>query len=143
MAKNDRPAAEAPSEAPQESVGSEAPVESGFQTVPQAHNVNPATGAIEAPVSAKQNNRTVYLNYGGQVWARKALILDLWAKKMPRGQIAKICGCPYQIVFAATKGVPGGPDDAAKGSLEVATPVSAPAAPAAAEVAQPATAPTA
>lgn len=52
-------------------------------------------------------------------------IRDLWARKMSRGDIARhltqITGkkVPYQIVFAATKGIQGGPDKSAAGEVVV------------------------
>jgi len=56
---------------------------------------------------------------------RAEYIRDLWARKMSRGDIARhltqITGkkVPYQIVFAATKGHPGGPDKTAGGEVVV------------------------
>jgi len=60
--------------------------------------------------------RTVTNPETGEVVKRKDYILELWTqKRMTRGDIARhlteITGktVPYQIVFAATKGVDGGP----------------------------------
>jgi hypothetical protein len=69
--------------------------------------------------------RTVTDPKTGEQIKRKDYILKLWVEqKMSRGEIAKhlteITGkkVPYQIVFAATKEVAGGPDKVAKEAKE-------------------------
>lgn len=91
-----------------------------------------AEGAAAAPAEAKSDERFRFVTRPGSTEQvkRKDYILELWqgktttnnpeGKKWSRGAIAKhltqITGktVPYQIVFAATKGVEGGPDKAAE-----------------------------
>lgn len=88
----------------------------------------PATGeaAAATPTENKTDERYVFVKHDktGEQVKRKDFILECWTvRKMARGAIAKLLSelqgkkVPYQIVFAATKKVPGGPDkvEAAEG----------------------------
>ena len=74
-----------------------------------------APAVVEEP-KADERYKLIKHPDSGEMVKRKDFILELWAKKVSRGDIAKklteITGkkVPYQIVFAATKQVPGGPD---------------------------------
>jgi hypothetical protein len=95
---------------------------------------NQAAGATPAPPPATVNDdrfkkvKVADGNGGFVVKNRKDYILELWANKWGRGAIAKHLTdlnttenggdgkkIPYQIVFAATKGKPGGPDKVVPG----------------------------
>lgn len=97
-------------------------------------NTEVETTATAAPaqVVADERYRKVKDPETGEIVNRKDFILKCWTeKKMSRGAIAKQLTemnsvenggsgkkVPYQIVFASTKGVAGGPDK----PTEVATP---------------------
>ena len=80
-----------------------------------------AAPAVAAPVSAPiSDNRSAMVMYdagdgkGPQPYRRKDLILKWWGEGHSRGAIAKALSTDthkvtYQIVFAATKGIAGGP----------------------------------
>ena len=91
-------------------------------------NVN-AADAAAAPVEATADERFVMIKHdvSGEMVKRKDFILECWQqRKMSRGDIAKklteIQGkkVPYQIVFAATKKIAGGPDKVAETPVEAA-----------------------
>lgn len=78
-----------------------------------------------ATTSADDRYKKVTHPETGQQVNRKDYILELYqVKKMSRGDIARhlteITGkkVPYQIVFATTKGKPGGPDKPAPAATE-------------------------
>lgn len=74
-----------------------------------------APAVVEEP-KADERYKLIKHPESGELVKRKDFILELWAKKVSRGDIAKklteITGkkVPYQIVFAATKQIAGGPD---------------------------------
>lgn len=74
------------------------------------------TSEGEAEAEAKGASRKIMLTVKGVEIARTDYIRKRWAEKASRGQIAKELtkfqgkNVPYQIVFAATKGIEGGPD---------------------------------
>lgn len=90
----------------------------------EAEVTTPVEGAAEgaAPVTPAEtavDERYVMVKHDvtGEIVKRKDFILECWQeRKLSRGDIAKklteIQGkkVPYQIVFAATKKLPGGPD---------------------------------
>lgn len=89
-------------------------------------NTEAQTAETEAaPVEAKKDSRYVELKLAdGSTMKRKDYILKRWGEKASRSDIAKELTqlegreVPYQIVFQATKGVPGGPDKAAPAVAE-------------------------
>ncbi len=89
-------------------------------------NAEAATAAATA-TAADERYKTVEHPVTGQTVRRLDYIRELWVNGMARGDIAKHLTeitkkkVPYQIVFAATKGLAGGP---------VKVPAAAPAAPA-------------
>ena len=80
------------------------------------------TDAVDDGVAAegKKGGKRIVLNVKGKEIARTDYIRQRWSEKASRGQIAKeltaLQGKPvaYQIVFAATKGLEGGPDKTAE-----------------------------
>lgn len=90
----------------------------------EVDNTNTENTTQAAPVVADERFRKVRDPETGEIINRKDFILKCWTvKKMSRGAIAKALTemnsvenggngkkIPYQIVFASTKGVPGGPD---------------------------------
>lgn len=78
--------------------------------------VEEGTDAAETETEAKGPGRKIMITVKGKEVARADYIRERWAAKASRGTIAKeltkIQGkpVPYQIVFAATKGLAGGPD---------------------------------
>lgn len=109
------------------------------QTTEAAAPAENAAAPAAAPEENKADERYKLITRPGttEQVKRKEYILELWTgkttsnnpegKKWSRGAIAKhlteISGkkVPYQIVFAATKGVAGGPDKEAE-SIPSATP---------------------
>lgn len=83
-----------------------------------------AEGA-EAETEAKGPGRKIMITVKGKEIARADYIRDRWTNgKASRGAIAKeltkLQGkpVPYQIVFAATKGIAGGPDKEVEADVE-------------------------
>lgn len=80
-----------------------------------------AAAVVEEPKADERYKLVTRPDTGAQV-KRKDYILELWAAGKSRGEIAKhlteITGkkVPYQIVFAATKDVKGGPAKPAEGA---------------------------
>lgn len=89
------------------------------ETVTEETQATENAAAVEEP-KADERYRMVKRPDTGEMVKRKDYILELWTqKRWSRGEIAKhlteITGkkVPYQIVFAATKDVAGGPVKAA------------------------------
>lgn len=78
--------------------------------------VDGAEGEGTDTEEAASTGRKIMLTVGGKSVSRADYIRKRWKEKASRGQIAKeltkLQGkpVPYQIVFAATKGLAGGPD---------------------------------
>ncbi len=90
------------------------------KAAPAAAKAKPTLVEGEAPASKKGGKKVVLLVKGQEV-PRADYIRSLWTeKKMSRAEITKAVNeiitaqggkvIPYQIVFAATKGIVGGPD---------------------------------
>jgi hypothetical protein len=82
-----------------------------------------AAPAAPAEAASAPDERFVMIKHDktGEQVKRKDFILECWQqRKMGRGDIAKLLTqlqgkkVPYQIVFAATKKIPGGPDKVAE-----------------------------
>lgn len=88
----------------------------------ETNETNTATAQEANAVEAKTDSRSVILNLqDGSTVKRKDYILRRWGEGASRGEIAKELtelqgkNVPYQIVFQATKDVPGGPAPKSEG----------------------------
>jgi hypothetical protein len=74
----------------------------------------------EPKAKGEKGTRAIMLTVNGEQVKRLDYIREQWAAKVSRADIAKAVSelqgktIPYQIVFAATKGIEGGPDRVAK-----------------------------
>lgn len=90
--------------------------ETAAEAVTETADQSPVTPPV---VAGGGDARSIVLTVGDRQIKRTDYIRQRWAEKAPRGLIAKelseIQGkkVPYQVVFAATKGLAGGPDKAA------------------------------